>query len=307
MFNSELQRVMGADAQTHPGAFKEIANIFGYKKVEDMVQAVYRTSNKALWSYSDALSLTRIMELEASGLSRSQAIEKMEKVMPNYRVPTRVAGQRALSTTLQNPMFSYFGRYQYNRLKAYANIAKDLAGKEKDTKTRAEALDKLAMLGFLATVYYPVMDQVYRKITGNQDASVTRPGMLAVPQAGEDIASGKKTYGQAAQTLVSPGILEAPLEMAMDKDFYTGKDIVDRQDLSEGNFGRAGYDFGKYALSKFSPAADVQGLMGKKDLPEFLGKQIGVNLPTDEELASIEKAKKYSRQQQKSDAKKRGF
>lgn len=312
MFNDELKRVMGLDAKVNAGGFKKIADAFGYSKVEDMIKGIYGVSNKVLWSYSDMLSILRSMELEAKGMSRSEAIDKMEKVMPNYRVPTRVGGtgdvSRMASKALQSPATSLFGRYQYNRLKAYANIVKDAVGKDKSIKDRAEALDKMAMLGFLGLVYYPIMDKVYQHVLNNPDASVDRPGLLKLPQIAGDIASGKKTYGQGIMSAVSPGLLSTPVELATGRNLYTGKDIVDRQDVSDGNIGRVGYDLGKYAASKFSPVEDASRLYsGDIDLKEFLASQVGVKSPTDEQISKANKAQKYSRRQQKSDAKKRGF
>lgn len=312
MFNQELQRVMSIDAQKSPTEFREIANLFGYGKLEDMVKGIYGASNKVLWSYSDMLSLTRMMELEAKGIPREEAIAQMDKVLPNYRVPSRVGGTgemaRMASKGLQNPGISLFGRYQYNRLKAYANIVKDAVGKEKTIKDRAAALDKMAMLGFLGMVYYPVMDKIYREVLGNQNAEVTRPGLLAPIKSAGDMASGDKTPSQALQSTMSAGLLTTPLELYSGRNLYTGKDILQRDDVSEGNVGHMLYDLGMYGSSKFAPVNDLQRMTsGKMDLPEFLGAQVGVKIPTDEEMQSKAKAKKYSKREQKSADKKRGF
>lgn len=297
---SELMRAMGTAQQQNPQQMSALAKAFGYANPAKMVKGIYDASNKALWSFSDMVAMARIKELEAGGLSRAEAIKKAEFEIPNYRIPSRVAGSRTVSEVMQNPALSLFGRYQYGRMRSYADTVHNLIGKDASLKDRAHALDQLAMMGFLMYVAYPYMDKLVQGETGNEQARVGRPGALAVPQSIADVTTGRKTPAQALQSTFSPGTLSAPFELWFNQQLGTGMPVYQPDDVKEGRLGRVAYDIGKFGLNEIAPIAQAWRMAeGRSGPEEFLLEQAGVQAPSDRQVQGRAKAQKYRKQQAK--------
>jgi len=282
-----LTTKLGEAVTADPKRWDQLAKIAGYDTPINMVKAIYKTSNKALWSFGDILSVARQMELREKGVPYAKATEETEKHMPNYRVPGKVMGSRMISQVLQTPIATYFGRYQYNRLASYLNMAKDMVSSETSIKDKAAAMDKLAMLGVMLTLYYPAMDKAWQKITGNKYATVTRRGAASVPQAAIDVATGKKGPAQAAQSVFSPGIVEAPIEAYHGKYLYSGQPIAYPENLVDGHPDQFAYDLGSWIGSKISPIGQGQQIVtGARSPEQFFLSQIGVQSPTEQQQAT---------------------
>lgn len=281
---------LGEDVARDPKTWGEIAKIAGYDTPINFIKAIYKTSNKALWGMGDILTVARQMERMEKGLPLERAISETERHMPNYRVPGRVAGSRMVSQLLSNPVASMFGRYQYNRLASYLHMARDMVSSETSIKDKAAAMDKLAMLGVMLTMYYPAMDKAWQAITGNKNAKVTRPGAASVPQAAMDVASGAKGPAQAAQSIFSPGVVEAPIEAFHGKYLYSGQPIAYPENLTDGHPDQFARDIGSWIGSKISPVGQAQTIVtGKQSAKQFLLSQIGVQTPNDQTTANKEK------------------
>ena len=292
-----LTTKLGEDVAKDPKTWGQIAKIAGYDTPIKLVQAIYKTSNNALWGMGDILTVARQMERMEKGMSLAKAIPETESHMPNYRVPGRVAGSRMISQLLSSPVASMFGRYQYNRLASYMHMARDMVSSETSIKDKAQAMDKLAMLGVMLYMYYPMMDKAWQGITGNKNAKVTRPGSASVPQAIGDVATGKKGPAQAAQSIFSPGIVEAPIEAYHGKYLYSGQPIAYPENLTDGHPDQFARDIGSWIGSKISPVGQAQNIVtGKQSAKQFLLSQIGVQTPTDK---SVEQKEKYETKDKK--------
>jgi hypothetical protein len=294
MISTDLHKALitklGEDVADKPDQWGKIAQLAGYANPIDFVKALYKTSNKALWGFGDILTVARQMERMEKGLPIEKAISETEKHMPNYRVPGRVAGSRLISQLLSNPVSSMFGRYQYNRLASYMNTAKEMVSSTSSIKDKAAAMDKLAMLGVMLTMYYPALDKAWQGITGNKNTSVTRPGAASVPQAFMDVASGKKGPAQGAQSIFSPGVVEAPIEAFHGKYLYSGQPIAYPENLTDGHPDQFARDIGSWVGSKISPVGQAQNIVtGKQSAKQFLLSQIGVQTPTDQTTENKEK------------------
>lgn len=281
-----LTTKLGEDVAKNPGQWDKIAKIAGYANPVEMVKAVYKASNHALWSFGDILSVARQMELAEKGVPFSKAIKMTEEHMPNYRVPGQVLGSRMISQLLTTPIASMFGRYQYNRLASYMNMAKDMVSKETSIKDKAAAMDKLAMLGVMLTMYYPMLDKAWQGITGNKNAKVVRPGAASVPQALGEMVEGQKGPAQAAQSIFSPGVVEAPIEAYHGRYLWSGQPIAYPENLTDGHPDQFARDIGAWIGSKISPVGQGQRIIeGGQDPKQFLLSQIGVQSPTDKQVA----------------------
>lgn len=303
-FPDELRRAMGVQLQQNPVEMSRIAKLFGYVNPAEMIKKIYATSNKALWSYGDALAIARIKDLEKTGLSTKEAIKEAERVMPSYRVPSRVAGQRWLSQGIQNPLTAEFGRYQYNVLNSFAEVW----NKIKDPATRAKGLDQAAFVAFMAAVGYPLLDKVAQQVTSNPNAEFKKSGAGKVLQNALDVPEGKKNVRQAIMSSASPGMLTAPAEALLNTNLYTGGKIYNDQDLQQGKLGRVGSDLAGFAAGQVGPLQSAQAMAnGKSDAARFLEGLMMIQNPTPAQVQAREKAKKYLAHQQQHDANKRGF
>ena len=310
----ELVRAMGEDMKRDPKKFAELATAFGYANPVNWIKGVYNASSKALWSFSDMVSLTRIMELESQGLSRAEAIAEAEKGIPNYRIPSRVGGTGELSRTasqvLQNPALSMFGRYQYGRMRAYADTVKKFTSKKGFT----QGADQLAMMGVLLTAYYPLLDKAVQSLTGNEEASMGASGAMALIKAWQDVADGKKTPGQALLSTFSPGMISALAELLANSRLGTGQNIYQPGDVTAAMKGdlsglaHVGYDVGKFGLEQFAPVSQaIQLAQGKITPREFALMQVGIKDPTDKQVSDKRYGQKIRNKQKLKAEAQRGF
>lgn len=320
VFGKELTRAMGLAVQKNARGMTQIAKDWGYNSTVGMVKALYKGSNKLLWAYSDILAMTRVNEYMARGLSRAEAIARTEKVMANYRVPTRVMGSRNISKTLQDPRWTMFGRYDYNRFANLTGMIKRAASKD---PLAWEARDQLLALATITTLGYTAVDNWMKEKTGSEGAHQQMGGYSQLADVGKDVLSGRKSVSQGLQSLFSPGLLNLPLEMVTGENMYTGKKIAQRGDfvnmvnaLKEFNFktakdyaARIGFDLTRDMADKFAPVADIDKyLTGNMTPSEFWLSQLGTKIPTDEQEAGAAKAEKYTQRESNAAAKKRpGF
>lgn len=303
-FPDELMRAMQGEVSRNPTGMQAIAKAFGYGNPVQMVKNIYAASNKALWSYGDALAIARIKDLEATGLSTKEAIKEAETVMPSYRVPSRVAGQRWLSQGLQNPLTAEFGRYQYNVLRSFA----ETWNKIKDPATRAKGLDQAAFVAFMAAVGYPLLDKLAQKVTSNPNAEFKKSGAGKVLQNALDVPEGKKNVRQAIMSSASPGMLTAPVEALMNTNLYTGGKIYNDQDLQQGHLGRVGSDLAGFAAGQVGPVQQgMNAAAGKSDAERFLEGLFMIQNPTPAQVNARQKAQNFLLKQQGRDVNKRGF
>jgi hypothetical protein len=304
----------------HPDA-PMVARAWGYVNPMAMGRAIYKVANQSLWAGSDVLMMRAYLEKELAGKGVAETIAKTEEHMPNYRIPGQLFGDaggdvaaagaklgkvgatvgnavgkginhvgRAASFALQEPGLSQFGRYSYNRLASYGNLALDLISKDSTTADRAHALDQFAALVFLNVVGYPALDAAVQKATGNPDASVTRYGPAAIPHAVWDWATDKQEdMGQVLQQLYRPSpMIRIPVEAATQHNTFTGKPITTPTDTL---WQKTGEEF-NYALSQIAPVGDAQRIVnGKQTVTQFLLRQFGIKSPTPEQ---VEKTRKWA-------------
>lgn len=308
-FNEQLTRAMGMAIRKEPRGMAQIAKDWGYTPV-GMFKAYMRGASKLLWSYSDILAMTRVNEYMARGLSREEAIRRTEQVMANYRVPSRVAGSRALSQGLQNPVVTMFGRYDYNRFANLTGMIKRAISKDPQAW---EARDQLLALAVMTTLGYTALDKWIQKESKSKGAHQGLGGYSQLVDVGKQLLEGRKSPAQAAQSTLAPGYLSIPIEALTGQNIYTGRPIAQRGDWN--NFvqkpnvrdaARMGFDVGRYAADKFMPIADMDRLAtSDMTATQFWLSQMGTQIPSEGQMAGRAKAAKYSRGEAKRANKKR--
>jgi hypothetical protein len=307
-FQKVLMQKAGREFFEDPKAVSTFAKAAGVPI--DIVKGWYNLANQSLWAVGDIFMLQRQLELEAKGMSVRKAIHEAERDIPNYRIPSQVMGSRMLSEAMRNPTLMMFGRYKYGQIRAWATMAKDLAGKG-EKGAQFEAMGKLVVALLAANVAYPMLDAIAAKATGNPHAKVKRAGGFSLSDAAYKMAGGpqarltdkgvelepqQKDWADVASSFVSVGPgLQAAAEALSNRDHF-GRTIrtpgagADLQTAEEAMHiaGAAAYPVQLATeAAKGNPAGAV-------------GKLAGLELPTDKQIAD---RKKYGARDKRTAAK----
>jgi hypothetical protein len=196
------------------------------------------------------------------GVSLADAFKEVGKIIPEYRLPSRIADSRLASKAMGNPLISWFGSYHYGLLKSFAESAKSALGANEPApgRTKGEeagkAWDRLAMLGLITMVLFPyVFDKAAQKLTGNKEARWRRPGPAGYLDAAEQVAEHKQDVSSAVQKVVTPSPLtKGAAEIAFNRDFFSGHQIYDPHADWHTEYQQLGHyllgDFGQYGQYK---------------------------------------------------------
>jgi hypothetical protein len=241
-FYMAMAKKFGLEVERDP-RWAQIANKVGLG-VPGLVRWWYKNMNKVLWQANDIFMLQRVYELERKGMSRVQAIREAEKHIPNYRIPTEVMGSRAFAKLMSDPLTSAFGRYHYGVFNSYANMVRDLVGKNATMEQRVEAVGNLFALGSLVFVIYPMVSYAIRQLTGDDKVKKLTRGPAAVPSAilqslprsekpwqATDLyhrltpGENKQWYDFLGSTITIAPALKEGVEQLANRDFFTGQHI----------------------------------------------------------------------------------
>jgi hypothetical protein len=293
-FHKVLLEKMAGEVAADP-AMTPVAKSFGLKDAgqlgKAMYDALYKSSNRALWAANDIFMLSRQYELMDKGMAARQAISEAERDIPNYRIPPQVMGQRWLSEALKSPNYTLFGRYKYGMFRAYAAMFRDLfrgSGEE-----RVEAAGKFAALMALATVALPLADTALQAATGNKDARVHRFGPLSVPHAVAAWTSGQRDWAGMLASVVTPApVLEAGREALTNRDSF-GRHIVEPESTPLGKTVQAG----EAAANTFYPTSLAAEALRPGGAAQAAGRLVGLDLPPADRDARRTRAKTYERRE----------
>ena len=230
----------------------------------------YKISAKVTWATNDLATMQAIYEEVENGRTLDEAIKEVGKHIPNYVMPSRIMNSKAVATLMSNPNITMFGAYHYGALKSYVEMAK--SGIKGTPKEKLEALDKLAMLALIMFVIYPALDKVVRAITGNDKAHLRRAGTTTIPENIFKMASGKIDFSQVLQSIMTPAVgAKEGLELAFNRDFFTGKKVLPSGEEMEG--------LKDFALQTVVPLNATQRIVsGKISLSDYLMSMTGISL-----------------------------
>lgn len=181
-------------------------------------------------------SLTRggVSVKDATPEQISAAIQNAEKFIPNYRLSV-TARQLPTWARRNAVVFASWRQSLYRVTYGLGKSAvtgdqpfKDTMG-SKAWKARGKAFDKMVLIGFMSLIVWPYLQDEWKKLTNNANASVFMPSILGLIDNVNKLASGQIDISQYTQTLVDlpPGTKEI-IQQALNVDFFTKQAIRDK-------------------------------------------------------------------------------
>ena len=266
--------------------------------VANLYNGISEASQKAMWFTRDVMYVQLVREVmarqEKSGnkMTLKEAIDQVEKHMPNYRLPSEVAGSRMVSQVLRDPRVSMFSRYHYGMVKSLVNTLKDVDPRNLKTAEGREhfreGVDSMLAIGVALGVLYPMMDMIAEAMFG-EGAEQRRAGPFHLLHAGMDVVSGKRD----ASALIWPVFTFNPAllslgQLAVNKKIFTGKEIYHPDDSLADIMG----DVTGYAVGQVPQAPPLMSATTEEGgATKLLARQLDIKAKTPEQLAREERAK----------------
>lgn len=262
--NRQVMMLLRKELEPNPSIGTKLARGLGYINPLRMIRAF---GDSLTWGTNEVLTLQLLREtMERTGLSMEDAVAEVGKHMPNYRVPPRVLNSRLISHVMRNPLLTLWGHYHYGALRSYGEMGKEIFSPSSSAKTRMEGLGRVATIGFLMAVVYPVIDDIVNKVLHTKGLKMRRAGSATVPQNLMELARGKKTPEAVAQSILTPSpVAQGAAELMFNRNLRTGLPVYERR-LGEQTL----KDLGSFAANKVSPIEEGGRVFGgKKSLEEF--------------------------------------
>lgn len=220
---------MGRELEANPTAAQKVSKALGYANPVKLIRSIYNFSGKVTWVSNDIAMLQAAYEhMEHTGSGFKEAMTDVSKHIPDYRLPTRIFNSTALAKLMSNPDLTMFGAYHYGALRSYAEMAKGLLSEDIPQAERMKGLDRLAMLGLFTFVAYPQLDKLAKLLTGDKTAQFRRAGASTFIYNLAQLAQGEKSPTQVLESVATPAVhTKALLQLAVNRDFFTGRHIVD--------------------------------------------------------------------------------
>lgn len=152
-YHAVLMEKLFNEQQANPRLWGSFARSLGIDKLDTLIQAELKWSHKTLWRANDVFLMQRIFEFERRGLPLEQAIERAERDIPTYRLPTHILGSAKLSDLLSDNSMVMFGRYHYGLLRSLSLMVRDLIGPQATMQDRLDAAGKWVVLGALTYLW----------------------------------------------------------------------------------------------------------------------------------------------------------
>lgn len=272
-----IEQKITSELQENEPLRDNIAKALGYVNPANLVKGYQKFNETAAWVANDFFTLTHIYEKEAEGLDEQKAIADASKWIPDYRIPSRVLGSKAIADTLKDPRFTMFSGYHYGILKSIGEGMKSILPNSLSIAERAEALDKVAALAIINCVVYPALDKLFQQLTDNKDASVRRSGPAGMVDNTYNMIKGKMPWQWWVMSTITPSpVLKSASELATNNIIGTKKDIFHPEDT----FGQKAQDFAKYAKEQIGIGKlSEQVGEGKKTIGESFLNTLGVRTP----------------------------
>lgn len=293
-------------------AYGEISNIAkraGMAPTE-LYQGIISKSNHAMWMVRDAMYLQLIRETKLrTSVDTKEAIKQVEKHMPNYRVPTTVAGSRKLSTVLQNPNVSVFSKYHYGLVNSMAHVVKEMHPKNLMThEGQAEfrkGLDSALAYAFGMTIFYPMMDQMAQIMFGDPTMEQRRAGPFHILEAIKRVSEGEAdTQALLAPIFTFNPVLLAGGQLAFNRILYSGRHVYESNDPA----GKIAGDVAKYAEHSIPQAGAILDANKYATLESgtkaWAARQIDIKGKSEKQVKLEKRAKAILEQQRKQRLKK---
>jgi hypothetical protein len=240
--------------------FKEIAKATG-RAPADLVNAVSRLSNKAMWVSRDILYMQLALEKGYNAkpgeyVGIKEAARDVERHMPSYRLPTKILGSRGLQKALNNKNIVIFARYKHGMLSSGLNTLKDLAMMDKTapkSKQIKDGIDSAIATAVALSIIYPVLDDFYSRLF-SKTAEVRRPGFAHVLSTVGKVATAEKDpFALLSVAATLNPILQMFLETAAGYELYNRQPIYNLDDKAKVIWA----DYRKYLMKKIPMLSDM--------------------------------------------------
>ena len=304
--NQDFQDALeaGGPLQSHRQAVQDIHKLFfdqlaeGVEKNQSwatkMMDAVGLKGSNILTAYPRVVHQIAFMsgdlaflqsayayQADHPGVSLKDALKESGRINPEYRVPTRILDQAAISKLLTNQWATIFGPYHYSLLKSFAEVGKSALGAQEPTpgRTKAEEVakgwDRLALLGLAMVALYPALDKLAQKMTGDKHAKVRRAGPFGYVDAAIDVAQHKQSASTAIQRVVTPAPqTKSAAELLMNREFYSGRQIYD----PHSDWKTEGEQIGRYLLQQLGAFGQASRAETSEQKHRFALQQIGISM-----------------------------
>lgn len=286
-----LGKSVGQEIKTNTRQWDMLAKILGVG-ARDFAKALYDKSSHAMWTASDIIVTQAVLEREAQGMTRPEAISAVERIIPNYRIGTHFISNgnfgRFAAKLFSDPASMAFGPYHVGVLRSWGNMLNSaVKGKGKE---RTEALAQLTMMAVLAFAVKPALDKVAGLVTGNDNAEVRPMGPLTIPTNAVKAGLGQKDISAAVRdTFTIPPLMNTAQSLIRNQNF-AGRPIVQPEDVKRAahgsitSAGRAAVSAAEFAArGTIAPYNLAMGGLteNKQSIPGVIRDQmLGINNPT---------------------------
>lgn len=234
---NQLYETLASGIDTNPDSSNYLAKALSFKTVLDMKKAIGKAWHSAAWIPNDILTLQAIYQrMDEKGLSFEDAVQETARYIPDYRIPSRILGSAKISQTLTGRGVGgsvwFASAYHYGEMRSLMSMVKDIAAPKEGQSNRegnarrADAIGKALMLAFLAAILYPLLDDLWKRLTGNPNTYMSRSGSVKIASDVIDLAEGKDDYTRllGAEMSFNP-IYKGALELMTNRDFFTWNPI----------------------------------------------------------------------------------
>ena len=237
-FMQGLGKALGMEIKRNPRQFELLGKILGVN-AQKFVKTVYDKSSHAMWTASDVIVTQAVLEREAQGMSRPEAIRAVEQIIPNYRIGTQFLTNgnfgRFAAKLFADPATMAFGPYHVGVIRAFGNMLRNALKGTPDE--RMQAAGQLTMMAVLAFAVKPVFDKFSQLVTGNQNAEIRPMGPLTIPTNLVRAGLGEKDISAALRdTFTIPPLMSTAGDLLRNQNF-AGRPIVQPEDIKRAAHG----------------------------------------------------------------------
>jgi hypothetical protein len=118
---------------------------FSKEEFAPLVGPLHKFASKVAWISNDIFFLQSAYEKVAQGMSLPDALKETGRIIPDYRLPSRILDSRFLSKAMGERKAFIFSPYHYGLLKSFPEMAKSAFGIHEPPKGRSKAGNSAAV------------------------------------------------------------------------------------------------------------------------------------------------------------------
>lgn len=243
------------EMEDNPSQWEEISKNLGYANPAALGRGIKHLNESMTWGSNDIFFMHALLDYkDTHGGTMEEAIRTVSKRMADYRIPERVflpgAAGRAVSLAMQSRAFM-FARFHYSGvIRPWIESVKETAGPGSSGKDRIAGARGLAYLFLMGLLVYPLLDKMWKGITGSPTSYMSMAGPVRPIQVTERLLqAGPEGIPQALQSVFSVApVWRAMIELGFNVDLFQRNPIYGPPP-AEG--------FGAYGTSIISPLASA--------------------------------------------------